>query len=193
MQQQSWLATCLFAVIAFGGGYLAAWQGPGAGRGGSTTTAASPDRTGGCFFSPGGGCTAAVVAEIAAARHSVELQGYSFASDPIATALIEARRRGVDVRLLLDAARTGDDRREAVRAREAGVAVYLDGRHGLAHNKVLLIDHRTLVTGSFDFTQEAEDQNAENVLILHDQPKLQSAYEENFASHWAHAERFDAK
>lgn len=191
MQQQSWLATCLFALIAFGGGYLAAWHGPAAGHGG--TAGAEPDRSARCFFSPGGGCTAAVVAEIAGAQHSVELQGYSFTSESIATALVQARKRGVDVRLLLDAAATGDERRQAVRVREAGAAVDLDGKHGLAHNKIILIDHRTLITGSFDFTAEAEEQNAENVLILHDQPKLQSAYEENFQAHWVHAERFDAK
>jgi phosphatidylserine/phosphatidylglycerophosphate/cardiolipin synthase-like enzyme len=191
MHQQSWLATCLFAVIAFGGGYLAAWHGPAAGRG--EAGGPSPDRSARCFFSPGGGCTAAVLAEIAAAQHSIELQGYSFTSEPIATALIQACRRGVDVRLLLDAASTGDNRTQAIRAREAGASVYLDGKHGLAHNKIILIDHRILITGSFDFTSEAEDQNAENILILHDQPKLQAAYEENFGAHWSHAERFDAK
>ncbi|HEY2587943.1 MAG TPA: phospholipase D family protein [Tepidisphaeraceae bacterium] len=191
MQQQSWLATCVFAVIAFAGGYMAAWHAPAAGQG--SRAEVGPDRAGRCFFSPRGGCTTAVVAEVAAAQHSIELQGYSFTSEPIATALIQARRRGVDVRLLLDAAATGDDRRQAIRAREAGASVYLDGKHGLAHNKVILIDHRTLITGSFDFTAEAEDQNAENVLILHDQPKLQSAYEENFQAHWAHGERFEGK
>lgn len=191
MQQQSWLATCVFAVIAFMGGYLAAWHAPASGQRGAAGV--PPDRSGRCYFSPRGGCTAAVVAEIAGARHSVELQGYSFTSEPIATALVQACRRGVDVRLLLDAAATGDERRQAIRVREAGASVDLDGKHGLAHNKIILIDHRTLITGSFDFTAEAEEQNAENVLILHDQPKLQSGYEENFQSHWAHAERFDAK
>lgn len=189
MQQQSWLMTLLIVLIAFFGGFLAAWHRPSAGRGATPT----PDRSAACFFSPDGGCTAAIVDEIAAARHAIELQGYSFTSPAIGSALVDAARRGVDVRLLLDAAATGDNRREAIRARQAGAMVLLDSKHGLAHNKIILIDHRTLITGSFDFTPEAEADNAENVLILHDQPRLQAAFEENFGHHWTHGEPFDGK
>jgi phosphatidylserine/phosphatidylglycerophosphate/cardiolipin synthase-like enzyme len=192
MQSQSWLATVVFAVIAFGGGYFSGMHGPAAGWG-SPTVVNSPDATAQCFFSPDGGCTDAIVTQIAAAKHSVELQGYSFTSRPIGIALVDAHRRGVDVRVVLDAASTGDHRAEALYILRAGVPVFLDAKHAISHNKVILIDESTLITGSFNFTYAAENENAENVLILHDQPKLQSAYEENFRKHLAHSERYDGK
>lgn len=192
MHQQSWMATIAFTVIAFIGGYFAAWHGPAAGRG-ADRPAAALDSSANCFFSPGGGCTSAVTSEIASAQHSIQLQGFTFTSPQIATALIDAHRRGVQVQLLLDAGATGDYRTQAQELLRAGVPISVDAKHAAAHSKVILIDARTLITGSFDFTPAAETDNVENVLILHDQPRLQSAYEANFRAHLAHADPFDDK
>lgn len=192
MHQQSWVATLVFVIIAFVGGYVAAWRGPATGRG-AERAAASLDGSAQCFFSPDGGCTRAIVGEIASARHSVRLQGFTFASPQIAGALLDAKRRGVDVQLLMDAGAAADDRADLQPLLRAGVPIYVDGKHAAAHSKVVLIDTRTVITGSFDFTTAAETDNAENLLIVHDQPRLQSAYEENFRTHLVHAERFDLK
>ena len=94
------------------------------------------------------------------------------------------------MRLVLDAALTSENRAEAQSLVRAGVPVYLDARHAAAHNKVILIDEQTLLVGSFDFTQAAEESNADNLLILRDQPQLQSAYEDDFRKHLSHSERF---
>lgn len=192
MQQQSWVATLVFVIIAFVGGYFAAWHGPSTGQG-ATPAGHSVDRTAQCFFSPNGGCTRALTSEIAAARHSILLQGFTFTSSEIGRALVEAHRRGVDVQLLLDSGAAADYRDQLQLLLQAGVPIYVDTKHAAAHSKVVLIDTRTLITGSFDFTSAAETDNVENLLILHDQPRLQSAYEENFHAHLAHSERFDLK
>jgi phosphatidylserine/phosphatidylglycerophosphate/cardiolipin synthase-like enzyme len=192
MQSQSLVATIVFAVIAFGGGYLAGSHGSAAGTP-SPVSGPAVDSQAQCFFSPGGGCTDAIVGELNVATHSIELQGYSFTSRAIGSALVAAQRRGVNVRLVLDAVATSENRKEADYCVHNGVPVFLDSRHGIAHNKVILIDERTLITGSFNFTRAAEEQNAENLLILHDQPKLQSAYEENFRVHLSHSEKYDGK
>jgi len=42
---------------------------------------------------------------------------------------------------------------------------------GIAHNKIILIDARVVVTGSFNFTRSAEESNTENLLIIEDKPK----------------------
>ena len=192
MQNQSWMATVVFAVIAFGGGYFAGSHGPVAGWGSPTSSNPSPNQVQ-CYFSPGGGCTDAIVGQINAAQHSIECQGYTFTSRPIGSALVAAHRRGVDVKVILDAASTGDHRTEAVYVLHGGIPVYLDAKHAISHNKVILIDDTTLITGSFNFTRAAEEENAENVLILHNQPQIQSAYEDNFRKHLAHSEAFDGK
>ena len=192
MQSQSWIAAIVFALIGFGGGYLAGnhapHTGPSPGPAGWSAEAHEA-----CYFSPRGGCTDAVVLEIESARTTVELEGYSFTSRPIGTALVNAHRRGVDVQLVLDAAESSERRHEVDYVARAGVPVYFDASHAIAHNKVVLIDHRTLITGSFNFTRAAEEDNAENIVILRDHPKLQSAYEDNFRSHLSHSQRYQGK
>lgn len=192
MHYQSWVATVVFTVIGFGGGYFAA--SPGLTRApAAPANDGSPAAAARCYFSPGGGCTAAIVDELNRATRQIELQGYSFTSRPIGDALVAAKRRGLNVTMVLDAAQTSDHRGEAQYVARHGVPVLLDARHAIAHNKVILIDGRVLITGSFNFTRAAEEENAENVLILHDQTRLQSAYEENFRKHQQHAEPFDAR
>lgn len=193
MQYQSWIATLIFVLIGFGGGYFAGSSGPGRAPATPARDASALDSTASCYFSPRGGCTDAIVDELSRAAHTIELQGYSFTSRPIGSALVAAQRRGVHVTVVLDAAQTSDHRGEPQYIATHGVPVLLDARHAVAHNKVILIDGRVLITGSFNFTRAAEEDNAENLLILRDQPKLQSAYEDNFRKHLEHSERFDPR
>ncbi len=143
-------------------------------------------------FSPRGGCTAAIVREIRNARREVRLQAYSFTSAPIAAALRDAAKRGVRVTALLD--RSNQSRRYsgATFLVNAGIPTWIDARHSIAHNKILLIDRATLITGSFNFTRAAESANAENLLIIKSAPGLLRAYEANFDRHLKHAARYQA-
>ena len=47
-----------------------------------------------------------------------------------------------------------------------GIPIYIDAEHAIAHNKIMVIDKETVITGSFNFTKAAEESNAENLLIL---------------------------
>src|SRR5262249_30210882 len=70
---------------------------------------------------------------------------------------------------------------------EQGLAPVIDPHHPIAHNKVIIIDNRTLLTGSFNFTQHAENDNAENLLVIKGHRELVRVYKENFHTHKAHA------
>ena len=70
-----------------------------------------------------------------------------------------------------------------------GIATRIDAQHAIAHNKVMIIDRRTLITGSFNFTQAAEHHNAENLLVL-DSPALAKRYLDNWERHAAHSEPY---
>jgi phosphatidylserine/phosphatidylglycerophosphate/cardiolipin synthase-like enzyme len=59
--------------------------------------------------------------------------------------------------------------------------------HAIAHNKIIIVDGATLITGSFNFTKQAEDTNGENLLIIAARPKLVEAYEKNFELHLRHS------
>ena len=61
----------------------------------------------------------------------------------------------------------------------AGIPVLIDAKHAIAHNKVMVIDDETIVTGSFNFTNQAEHSNAENLLVIRSR-SLAEAYTANW-------------
>ncbi|HEX3999592.1 MAG TPA: phospholipase D family protein [Pirellulales bacterium] len=189
MNRQPYLfAAAVLVAIAFSIGYAA---GSGGLSGVGTPAAAPAAREDGisCYFSPRGGCTDAVVAEIEQAQHEIMVQAYSFTSHPIAEALIEAHRRGVKVTIVLDKSEL-KEHSLADEVAGAGIPTFVDDKHKIAHNKIILIDGRTIITGSFNFTTAAEHSNAENLLILHDRSKLYAAYQQNFEHHLGHSVTF---
>jgi phosphatidylserine/phosphatidylglycerophosphate/cardiolipin synthase-like enzyme len=64
----------------------------------------------------------------------------------------------------------------------AGVPTWIDAAYQIAHNKIIIIDGETVITGSFNFTRSAEEYNAENLLVIRD-PSLAARYEANFQEH----------
>jgi len=103
---------------------------------------------------------------------------YSLTVQEIVTALIRAKRRGVDVRLIVDSGQLQQDRNDSFRVAalaSAGIPVLVDTVPGLMHNKIMVIDSETVLTGSFNYTWGAEHWNAENLLVVHD-PALAAEY-----------------
>jgi len=141
------------------------------------------------FFSPKGGCTEAVVEELGKARETVLVQAYSFTSAPIAKALVEAHQRGVRVEVLLDKSQRTERYSSATFLIHAGISTFIDARHAIAHNKVMVIDGQTVLTGSFNFTKAAEERNAENLLVLRGR-ELASKYTANWRDHRQHSEPY---
>ena len=139
------------------------------------------------YFSPNGGCTQAVVDALNAAKKTILVQAYSFTSAPIAKALVDARHRGVDVRVILDKSQRTERYSGATFLADGGIPTFIDAAHKIAHNKVMVIDDQTVITGSFNFTKAAESGNAENVLLILHAPELAARYTANWKEHLAHA------
>jgi phosphatidylserine/phosphatidylglycerophosphate/cardiolipin synthase-like enzyme len=140
------------------------------------------------YFSPKGGCTEAVVKALDAAKLTIGVQAYSFTSAPIAKALVDAHKRGVVVVVILDKSQRTEKYSEADFLAHAGITVWIDDQHKIAHNKVMIIDMETVITGSFNFTKAAEEGNAENLLVIAS-PDLAKRYYANFMLHREHSER----
>jgi phosphatidylserine/phosphatidylglycerophosphate/cardiolipin synthase-like enzyme len=138
-------------------------------------------------FSPKGGCTAVVVAELGAARHEILVQAYSFTCPDIAKALVAAAGRGVRVSVLLDRSNESETYSELGDLVGHGIDLKIDASHAIAHNKVMVIDGRTVLTGSFNFTRQAEHENAENLLVLKNHHDLAAHYKTNFLAHHGHS------
>lgn len=143
------------------------------------------------YFSPKGGCTEAVVEELRGAQKTVRVQAYSFTSKDIAAALRDAKRRGVDVEVVLDRENEKDRYSAATFTANSGIPTYIDAEHQIAHNKVMVIDGETVITGSFNFTKSAESRNAENLLIIRNAPDIVRQYEENYEEHKAHSRAYE--
>jgi phosphatidylserine/phosphatidylglycerophosphate/cardiolipin synthase-like enzyme len=139
------------------------------------------------FFSPKGGCTEAILAELRKARREVLVQAYSFTSDPITNMLVELKKNGVEVDLVLDKSNELERYSELHVFIEHGLNPLVDHDHAIAHNKIMIIDKRVVITGSFNFTNQAENENAENLMIIRGHPELVNWYRTNFFKHREHA------
>jgi phosphatidylserine/phosphatidylglycerophosphate/cardiolipin synthase-like enzyme len=141
------------------------------------------------YFSPHGGCTDAVVQEINAAQHKIRVQAYSFTSTSIANALVEAHRRGVDVKVILDKKESREEHSVTDLLHDAGIPLSTDGIHAIAHNKIMIIDDEVVLTGSFNFTKQAEHSNAENLLVIRDRA-VAAKYTDNWLEHAGHSKPY---
>ena len=144
-------------------------------------------------FSPKGGCTDTVVQELAKAHSEILVQAYTFTNQAIAKALVEAKLRGVHVEILLDHSQEIEVHTDLHFFAEQGLAPRIDAHHPIAHNKIMILDGRTVITGSFNFTNQAEEHNAENLLVLRNHADLAAMYRRNFLAHKEHSREPDLK
>jgi len=109
------------------------------------------------------------VEKIKEAKQSIYIQAYGFTSKKIIDALIEAKNRGVEIEIILDRSNFHKKKQNIIRLLESNqITIYQDKVAGIAHNKVMIIDSKKVITGSFNFTENADKNNAENVIILDD-------------------------
>lgn len=142
------------------------------------------------FFSPNGGCAEGIIKELDTGAREILVQACSFSSTPIGNALVNAQKRGVKVEIIFDNdEQKKQNYRTAKVLSKSGIAVYLDGDHASAHNKVIIIDRETIITGSFNFIYAAETKNAENVLVIKS-PVLAGLYAENWYAHRKHSSKY---
>lgn len=131
-------------------------------------------------FSPDQGATKLVISTINEAHSMIRVAAYTFTSLPIADALIEAKRRGVDVRVVLDKRQSHGRGNLFNYLVDNSIEVRKDGHYAIMHNKFIIIDQEVLELGSFNYTKAAEKRNAENVLVIRDVP----AMIKNYAAEW---------
>jgi phosphatidylserine/phosphatidylglycerophosphate/cardiolipin synthase-like enzyme len=119
-------------------------------------------------FTPGEDCTAKVIQAIGQAKTSILVQAYSFTSAPIARALLEAHKRGVQAQVILDKSNQTDKYSAADFLANSGIPTRIDAQHAIAHNEVIIIDGEIVIGGSFNDTRAAQDKHAESVEITRD-------------------------
>jgi len=152
----------------------------------STTKTATLSQVQGACFSATQDCESVLIGLIRGAGRSIHVMVYSFTLDGLSEALIEARRRGVDVKVVIEADNAFSKGSEYQRLLEAGVEVRLDGNPYLMHHKVMIVDGEVVVTGSYNWSWSAENRNDENLVIIRDAGTA-SLYEAEFQRVWSQA------
>lgn len=161
-----------------------------------TSYASTPINQGASFdigFSPDQGSLPLVLKGINSAHKSIHVAAYSFTSKPIAEALLNASKRGVDVKVVADQKSNSGKYSATTYLANSGVPVKLDGNYPIFHHKFMVIDGVDLETGSFNYSAAAASKNAENVLLLWNVPQIAQTYDKEWTSLWNEAQPLSAK
>jgi phospholipase D len=132
-----------------------------------------------CFTPPHKQCGHFISNHINQAKESIYVQAYGFTHTEIIDSLIEAKKRGVIVEIILDSSNFLAKKLAFIEElKRLGIKIHKAKVSGIAHNKIMVIDKKKVITGSFNFTESADKRNAENVLIVVDK-KLATKYLQN--------------
>ena len=150
-------------------------------------------------FSPDEGGEQLIVKVIDSAQTEIRLLAYSFTSAPVVEALIKAKKRGVDVALVVDYKANAGGGEEGGKGKSraalsalvnAGCDVRTISIYAIHHDKVIIVDHKTVELGSFNFSASAAHKNSENVLVDCGNQKLADVYLQHFVRNQKQAEQF---
>jgi phosphatidylserine/phosphatidylglycerophosphate/cardiolipin synthase-like enzyme len=139
------------------------------------------------YFTPKDNAAGAIVNRLNQARQSIHFMAFSFTDDALGQAMLDKARNGVEVRGVFENTGSGTQFSEYGPLAEAGLDVLRDGNPYLMHHKVIIIDGRTVVVGSFNFSKSAQTSNDENLLIV-DDASLARLFEEEFQRIYATAQ-----
>ena len=139
------------------------------------------------YFMPGDNGPRAVVGLIAAARQSADICVFTITDDRISSAIRDAHRRGVQVRVVSDNEKAEDLGSDIEALRRDGLPVRVDRSEHHMHHKFAIFDQKTTLTGSYNWTRSAAVANAENFIISRDR-LLAQTFGQEFEKIWSQAE-----
>jgi phosphatidylserine/phosphatidylglycerophosphate/cardiolipin synthase-like enzyme len=140
------------------------------------------------WFSPDDGVAARLVELVRGAEDRIDIMAFNFTLDALGEILGEKSLQGVTVRGVFEADQADNPGSEMEFLREMGVELRLDANPNSMHHKVMILDDRIVVTGSYNFSRSAEEANDENVVIIHD-PGLAAEYVAEFERLFSEASR----
>lgn len=145
-------------------------------------------------FSPEGSAQKAILALINSAKKEIRLSAYSFTSQEIVKALIQAKRRGVDVKLVVDY--KGNTGKRSIAAMNlivnADIPIKTIDKYAIHHDKFIVVDRVSVETGSFNYSSAANSQNSENAIVLYNMPQVASQYLIHWTSRWNYGKPWES-
>jgi competence ComEA-like helix-hairpin-helix protein len=132
------------------------------------------------LFSPENDVLDAIIAEINKARQSIFFMAFSFTHEGIGQAMIEKYKASVDVKGVFETRNSDTAYSQYPKMKAMGIPVKQDTNKYILHHKVIIIDSETVITGSFNFSQNAAKTNEENILIIKGNTNIANTYLSEF-------------
>lgn len=138
------------------------------------------------LFAPEDPVVEELIARISQAEHSVLFMAFSFTQPDLGDAVLAQADQGVAVRGVFEVRGSETEYSQLGRMACAGLQVRQDGNSRTFHHKVFVLDEETVITGSFNFSNNAIHANEENVLILQNR-EIARLFIQEFERRWSEA------
>jgi len=135
------------------------------------------------YFCPEDACAQKLIAQINTAEKSIDVAIYSFTNNDVADALIEAKSRGVEVRVVFDYLQASAEYSLDELIEQEGIIIKIRKGSGVMHNKFIVIDGEKVMTGSYNYSINADERNDENLILILDEV-LAGEYTAEFNELW---------
>jgi len=134
----------------------------------------------------------AIVPIVNSAKQSIRFLTFSFTDYPLADTMSQRFNSGVDVAGVFETVGSETDAAELRTLMCRNVPVKQDGNPGFLHHKVIVVDEQIVITGSMNFSTNAEESNDENVIIV-DNAEIARLYLQEFERVWGLAKDPDVE
>lgn len=138
-------------------------------------------------FSPGDGGEELVLKVLNASERNIRLGAYSFTSPSVVKALLAAKKRGVDVQVVVDA--RGNKGKASLAALNllvnAGIPTRTVATYAIHHDKYIVADERHVQNGSFNYSKAAAKSNSENVVVIWNNQAIAGSFLKHWQSRWS--------
>ena len=153
---------------------------------GNAALSRAPEVSSNAYFEPKDDCSMKIADLFSEVRHKVDVCVFTITHDFIASSILGAHRRGVSIRIITDDYKVQDRGSDIIRLADAGIPVRIDKSSAHMHHKFALFDGMRVLTGSYNWTRSAAEENLENIIVT-DDPGLVPAFQVAFDDMW---ERF---
>ena len=136
------------------------------------------------YFSPEDGPLARMLEVTGTAQQSIHFMSFSFTDYDLAKVMMDRMDAGVEVSGIFETRGANTEYSECPTLLDHGAAVRLDANPGTFHHKVVIVDGKIVMTGSFNYSTNATESNDENVLIIYNE-QIARLYEQEFAKQYA--------
>ena len=136
-------------------------------------------------FSPNGGVASSIIKAINNTKSSIDLAIFDLTSNDIASSLEKAQKRGVKIRIIADSrqAKGANSKIPILADDQFSLKITHGEGRGIMHNKFAILDGKLMVTGSYNWTNNAEHFNYENAIFITD-PNVIKQYQKEFDTIW---------